>query len=169
MSAVRLYRARADEATLAWTVEAWRRLGLGPGAALFTTASGVAFARFVAGPPLVEGAFDARMIADGAELRWLAAGRREGERIGPAVLVDEAGTPLVEGFERLEPHDAHPREVGYTVPAVLHGGGRAVSVALRLVEYVDSADPDHPGRVDERLAAALVLEEAAQRPVSPPW
>ena len=158
MSAVRLYRARAGEVTLAWTVEAWRRLGLGPGAALFTTAAGVAVARFEAGPPLVEAAFDARMIADGAELRWLADGRREGERTGPAVLVGEADIPLIEGFERLEPHDAHPREVGYTVPAVLLGGERPVSVALRLVEYVDSADPDHPGRVDERLAAALILE-----------
>ena len=170
MSAVRLYRARAGEVTLAWTVEAWRRLGLGPGAALFTTAAGVAVARFEAGPPLVEAAFDARMIADGAELRWLAAGRREGERTGPAVLVGEADIPLIEGFERLEPHDAHPREVGYTVPAVLLGGEQPVSVALRLVEYVDSADPDHPGRVDERLAAALILEEEAEDgAVSPPW
>ncbi len=169
MNAVRLYRARADEVTLAWTVEAWRRLGLGPGAALFTTAEGVRIAAFEAGPPLVEAAFDARMIADGAELRWLAAGRREGMRTGPAVLVGEVETPLVEGFARLEPHDAHPREVGYTVPAVLHGEERAVSVALRLVEYVDSADPDHPGRVDERLAAALILEEEAEAAVSPPW
>ena len=171
MSAVRLYRARAGEVTLAWTVEAWRRLGLGPGAALFTTAAGVVFARFEAGPPPVEAAFDARMIADGAELRWLAAGRREGERAGPAVLVGEVETPLVEGFERLEPHDAHPREVGYTVPAVLLGEERPVFVALRLVEYVDSADPDHPGRVDERLAAALILEEEAEEAgaVSPPW
>ena len=172
MSAVRLYRARAGEATLAWTVEAWRRLGLGPGAALFTTAEGVRAAAFDDGPPLVEAAFDARMIAEGAELRWLAAGRREGERTGPAVLVGEVETPLIEGFERLEPHDAHPREVGYTVPAVLHGADRAVSVALRLVEYVDAADPDHPGRVDERLAAALILEEGAEDgegALSPPW
>jgi len=166
VSAVRLYRARADEATLAWTVDAWRRLGLGPGTALFTTAEGVRVASFEGGPPLVEAAFDARMIADGAELRWLAAGRREGRRTGPAVLVGEVETPLIEGFERLEPHDAHPREVGYTVPAILHGEGGAVSVALCLVEYVDSADPDHPGRVDERLAAALIGEEDA---VSPPW
>ncbi|MYE02338.1 MAG: hypothetical protein F4Y03_13920 [Alphaproteobacteria bacterium] len=172
MSAVRLYRARADEVTLAWTVEAWRRLGLGPGAALFTTAEGVRIAPFEAGPPLVEAAFDARMIADGAELRWLAARRRAGVRTGPAVLVGEARTPLVEGFARLEPHDAHPREVGYTVPAILHGEERPVSAALCLVEYVDSADPDHPGRVDERLAAALILEEEAQEAadaVSPPW
>ena len=172
MSAVRLYRARADEATLAWTVEAWRRLGLGPGAALFTTAEGVRVAPFEAGPPLVEAAFDARMMSERAELRWLAAGRREGVRTGPAVLVGEVDTPLVEGFARLEPHDAHPREVGYTVPAILHGAERPVAVALRLVEYVDSDDPDHPGRVDERLAAALVLEgeaEEAEAAVSPPW
>ena len=172
MSAVRLYRARADEATLAWTVEAWRRLGLGPGTALFTTAEGVRAAPFDDGPPLVEAAFDARMIADGAELRWLAAGRRDGRRTGPAVLVGEVETPLIDGFERLEPHDAHPREVGYTVPAILHGedgAGRAVSVALCLVEYVDSADPDHPGRVDERLAAALIGEEGEEGAVSPPW
>ncbi len=166
MSAVRLYRARADEATLAWTVKAWRRLGLGPGAALFTTAEGVRVAPFDDGPPLVAAAFDARMIADGAELRWLAAGRRDGRRRGPAVLVGEVETPLVEGFVRLEPHDAHPREVGYTIPALLHNAGRPVSVALRLVEYVDSADPGHPGRVDERLAAALIGAPGA---VSPPW
>ena len=169
MSAVRLYRARADEASLSWTVKAWRLLGLGPGMALFTTAEGVRAAAFDEGPPPVEAAFDARMIAEGAELRWLAAGRREGERVGPAVLVGEVETPLVEGFERLEPHDAYPREVGYTVPAVLHGEERPVSVALCLVEYVDSADPDHPGRVDERLAAALILEEEAEGAVSPPW
>ena len=165
--AVRLYRARADERTLAWTVEAWRRLGLGAGAALFTTAAGVVAAAFEAGPPLVADAFDARMISARAELRWLAAGRREGRRIGPAVLVGEVETPLIEGFQRLEPHDAWPREVGYTVPAALHGTGRPVSVALRLVEYVDADDPDHPGRVDERLAAAHIEEEAG--PVSPPW
>lgn len=171
MSAVRLYRARAGEATLAWTVLAWRRLGLGPGAALFSTAEGLRVATFEAGPPLVEAAFDARMIADGAELRWLAAGRREGERTGPAVLVGEVDIPLVAGFEPLEPHDAYPREVGYTVPAVPHGADRAVPVALRLVEYVDAADPDHPGRVDERLAAAVILEEEAVSPppVNPPW
>ena len=157
--AVRLYRAGADDRTLAWTVAAWRELGLGPGTALFTTAEGVRVAPF-------EAAFDARMMSEHAELRWLAAGRREGQRIGPAVLVGEARTPLIEGFDRLEPHDAHPREVGYTVPAVLHGTGQPVSVALRLVEYVDSDDPDHPGRVDERLAAALIGEAEA---VSPPW
>ena len=161
MSAVRLYRARADDRTLAWAVEAWRELGLGPGTALFTTAEGVAVAPFEAGPPLAEAAFDARMMSERAELRWLAAGRREGLRTGPAVLVGEVETPLIEGFARLEPHDAHPREVGYTVPAVLHGTERAVSVALRLVEYVDSDDPDHPGRVDERLAAAVIGEEEA--------
>ena len=159
MSAVRLYRARADDRSLAWTVDAWRRLGLGPGTALFTTAQGVRVAPFEAGPPMVEAAFDARMMAERAELRWLAAGRREGLRTGPAVLVGEVDTPLIEGFARLDPHDAHPREVGYTVPALLEGAGRPVSVALRLVEYVDSADPDHPGRVDERLAAAVVLPD----------
>ena len=159
MNPVRLYRARAEERTLAWTVEAWRRLGLGPGSALFTTAGGLILAPFDTGPPLVEAAFDARIMSERAELRWLAAVRREGVRIGPTVLVGEVDTPLVEGFARLEPHDAHPREVGYTVPAALHGAGGAVSVALRLVEYVDSADPDHPGRVDERLAAAIILPE----------
>ena len=170
MSAVRLYRARADERSLAWTAEAWRRLGLGPGTALFATAAGMVVAPFEAGPPPVAAAFDARMISPRAELRWLAAGRRDGLRVGPAVLVGEVDTPLIEGFQRLEPHDAHPREVGYTVPAVLHGAGRAVSVALSLVEYVDSADPDHPGRVDERLAAAVIVEEEAEAgAVSPPW
>ncbi len=164
--AVRLYRARADERTLAWTVAAWRRLGLGPGAALFTTANGLVVAPFEAAPPLVADAFDARMMSERAELRWLAAGRREGRRIGPAVLVGETETPLIDGFHRLEPHDAHPRAVGYTVPALLHDSGQAVSVALRLVEYVDAADPDHPGRVDERLAAARI---EALDPVSPPW
>ena len=159
MSAVRLYRARADEATLAWTAEAWRRLGLGPGTALFTTAEGVRFAPFETGPAPVEAAFDARLISERAELRWLAAGRREGRRIGPAVLVGEVDTPLIEGFQRLDPHDAHPREVGYTVPAFVEGAGRPVPVALRLIEYVDSADPDHPGRVDERLAGAVILPE----------
>ena len=159
MSAVRLYRARADERTLAWTVEAWRRLGLGPGAALFTTARGLIIAPFDAGPPRIEAAFDARIMSEQAELRWLAAGRREHRRIGPAVLVGEVDTPLIEGFQRLDPHDAHPREVGYTVPAALHGAGGAVSVALRLVEYVDSDDPDHPGRVDERLAGAVILPD----------
>ena len=108
---------------------------------------------------MVEAAFDARMMSERAELRWLAAGRREGLRIGPAVLVGEVATPLIEGFARLDPHDAHPREVGYTVQALLESTGRPVSVALRLVEYVDSADPDHPGRVDERLAAAVVLPD----------
>jgi len=156
MSAVRLYRARAEDRTLAWTVRAWRALGLGPGAALFSTAGGVVAASFEAGPPLVEDAFDARILSDMRELRWLAAGRRDGLRIGPAVLVGEVGTALIEGFAALEPHDAWPRDVGYSAPAVLHGTGRPASVTLRLREYVDSADPDHPGRVDERLAAALI-------------
>ena len=159
MSAVRLYRARADGRSLAWAVEAWRRLGLGPGAALFTTAQGLRAASFQAGPPLVEAAFDARLMSERAELRWLAAGRRKGVRIGPAVLVGEVDIPLIEGFARLEPHDAYPREAGYTVRAVLEGAGRPVSVALSLVEYVDSADPGHPGRVDERLAAAAILPD----------
>jgi len=95
---------------------------------------------------------------------FVAAGRREGLRIGPAVLVGEVATPLIEGFARLDPHYAHPREVGYTVQALLESTGRPVSVALRLVEYVDSADPDHPGRVDERLAAAGVAERCELRP-----
>ncbi len=163
MSVVRLYRARAEARTLAWTVDAWHWLGLGPGSALFSTAEGLVIAQFDAGPPLVEIAFDVRIMSEQTELRWLAAGRREGLRVGTAVLVAEIDMPLVEGFVRLEPHDAHPREVGHTVPAALHGAGHAgglgptVSVALRLVEYVDDADPDHPGRVDERLASTVIL------------
>ncbi len=161
MSMVRLYRARADDRTLAWTVQAWRELGLGPGAALFSTVGGLVVAPFETGPPLIEDAFDARILSEWRELRWLAAGRRDGLRIGPTVLVGEIRTALIEGFAALEPHDAWPRDVGYSVPAILHETGRPASVALSLREYVDSADPDHPGRVDERLAAALIEADAA--------
>ena len=165
MSLVRLYRARAHERSLAWTVALWRPLGLGPGAALFTTADGMVAAFFDSAPPLLAGAFDARMPGGRSELRWLASERRDGERIGAAVLVSETDFALPEGFERLDPHDAHPRDVGYELAARLHESGRETALALTLREYLDAADPDHPGKVDERLAGIRTLRD----PVSPPW
>ena len=151
-----LNRARADDVTLAWTVGAWPRLGLGRGIALYSTADGMVVVPFPDAPPLVEVAFDARLIGPDAELRWLRTGRRGGDRIGPAVMVGEAEIPRVEGFVRLEPHSAYGRDVGYALPARLLADGARVDVDVRVREYVDSGDPDHPGRVDERITAAEI-------------
>ena len=153
-----LNRARADDVTLAWTVGAWRQLGLGRGIVLYSTADGVIVAPFPDVPPLAEAAFDARLIGPGVELRWLRTGLRGDDRIGPAVMVGEAVIPCAEGFMRLEPHSACGRDVGYALSARLLADGTPVEVDVRVREYVDSEDPDHPGRVDERITAAEIRE-----------